>query len=390
MSKLSRNSTQPDLAQQISAVPLGLYVHFPWCVRKCPYCDFNSHEANGELPAREYVDALLRDLEQEAPTLAGRQIESVFFGGGTPSLISGREVGRVIDELVARDWLAPNAEITLEANPGAVERQYFADYVSAGVNRVSLGVQTFDETALKVLGRIHDTDDIQRAWELLVQLAVPRLNIDLMHGLPGQTPELAVADLDQALRMNPGHISWYQLTIEPNTRFYNQPPTLPDEDKLEAIEQAGRERLQADGYDQYEISAWARPGHASQHNRNYWTFGDYIGIGAGAHGKLTTESGSVRTQRTRMPEAYLRAILGGRQVNQIDTDALPFEYMLNALRLREGVPETLFTARTGLTPDALEPQLTQLRNKGLIHSDRHALTDLGWRFYNDAVGAWVN
>ena len=369
---------------------MSLYIHFPWCVRKCPYCDFNSHQAGTELPEDAYIDALLADLAQEAPWLQGRRIETLFMGGGTPSLISGRGIGRLLDDLRRRDWLADDAEITLEANPGTVERQYFADYVSAGVNRISLGVQSFNEDALTRLGRIHGRDDVLRAWELLQQLDLKRLNIDLMHGLPDQTPEQAWSDLDQALALDPGHLSWYQLTLEPNTVFYRQPPRLPDEDRLEAIETAGRQRLQEAGYDQYEISAWSRPGHASRHNTNYWTFGDYIGIGAGAHGKLTGPDGIVRTTRTRMPDDYLKAVNGGRKTQPVDTDDLPFEYMLNVLRLKDGAPEELFTQRTGLPTDTLEPQSQQLRGKGLMHPDRHALSEQGWWFYNDAVAAWVD
>ncbi|TGG90065.1 radical SAM family heme chaperone HemW [Natronospirillum operosum] len=371
-------------------IPLGLYVHLPWCVRKCPYCDFNSHEAGTDLPETTYTDALLADLEQEADWRQGRPIQSVFFGGGTPSLFSGRALGRLLDRLRQLGWLADDAEITLEANPGTVERRYFADYVSAGINRISLGVQSFDDAALTRLGRIHGRDDVFRAWDLLQSLGLKRLNIDLMHGLPEQTPDSALADLNAALTLDPGHLSWYQLTIEPNTVFYRHTPELPSEPVLEAIEDQGRARLLEAGYAQYEISAWARPGHECRHNINYWTFGDYIGIGAGAHGKLTGPAGPMRTTRTRMPDHYLQAVNGGRRQQPVQDTDLVFEYMLNVLRLRAGAPEQLFSARTGLPLDTLEPQLTQLRKKGLLHNDRHALTDLGWRFYNDAVAAWVN
>jgi oxygen-independent coproporphyrinogen-3 oxidase len=370
-------------------IPLGLYIHFPWCVRKCPYCDFNSHEAPDDIPAQAYINALIDDLKQDAFALAGRTISTVFMGGGTPSLMPGREIARLLDTVRQHYNLSPTAEITLEANPGTVERQYFADYVAAGINRFSLGAQSFQPEQLKQLGRIHQPDDIWRAVELIQQLGVTRLNIDIMYGLPEQTPETAADDLKQALACNPGHLSWYQLTLEPNTVFYNHPPQLPADDTLGAIEAVGAELLGAQGYTQYEISAWCQPGQASQHNQIYWEFGDYIGIGAGAHGKLTTAEGSIRTTRTRMPQHYLQHIHGGRKYQAIQTQALPFEFMLNALRLREGVPESLWTARTGLPMSALEPQLSSLRQRGLMHPSQLALSAQGWWFYNDVVAAFL-
>jgi len=372
-----------------AAIPLGLYIHFPWCVRKCPYCDFNSHAAPNTLPTAQYIDALIADIQQDAFALAGRPISTVFMGGGTPSLIPGREIARLLDALRQQYDLSSAAEITLEANPGTVERQYFADYVAAGVNRFSLGAQSFQPEQLHRLGRIHQPDDIHRAIELIQQLGVQRLNIDIMYGLPEQTPEAAVDDLKQALACSPGHLSWYQLTLEPNTVFYNHPPTLPSDDMLGAIEAAGAHILGNQGYAQYEISAWCQPGQASQHNQIYWEFGDYIGIGAGAHGKLTTKDGSIRTTRTRMPQHYLQHIQGGRKHQLVHPHELPFEFMLNALRLRQGVPEPLWTARTGLPLSALEPQLSTLRQRGLMHPNRLALSEQGWLFYNDVVAEFL-
>lgn len=371
------------------SIPLGLYVHFPWCVRKCPYCDFNSHTHQGQLPEQAYVSQLIADLRAELQHLPSRRISSVFFGGGTPSLISGRELGRFLDALRASGQLTDDAEITLEANPGTVERQYFADYVHAGVNRFSLGVQSFNDHALSALGRIHNGDDVYRAWDLLQDLQVPRINIDLMHGLPDQTPQGALDDLHKALALDPGHLSWYQLTIEPNTVFYRQQPTLPNEDALSEIETTGQALLAENGYTQYEISAYARAGHDCRHNQTYWTFGDYIGIGAGAHGKITTADGVMRTQRTRMPEHYLNAIDFGRKVQAVADADLPFEFMLNALRLKNGTPLALWTERTGLPASVLEPMLTEWQQKGMLRADRHALTDRGWWFYNDVAGAFI-
>ena len=369
-------------------IPLGLYVHFPWCVRKCPYCDFNSHQAPQDIPAKAYVDALLADFQQELQGLTGRKFQSVFMGGGTPSLIPGTEIARLLEHL--HEHLEPDAEITLEANPGTIERQFFADYVAAGVNRFSLGAQSFQAEQLARLGRIHQPDDIWRAIELIQQLGVQRLNIDLMYGLPGQTPASAADDLSQALSCNPGHLSWYQLTLEPNTVFYNNPPRLPDDDTLAAIETLGTQILGNQGYRQYEISAWCQPGQASRHNQVYWQFGDYVGIGAGAHGKLSTEQGSYRTTRTRVPQHYLQRILGGRQVQPIERHNLPFEFMLNALRLRAGVAEHLFYRHTGLPISALEPQLSQLRQQGLLDATTLALSERGWWFYNDVVAEFLS
>lgn len=378
-------SATPDPA----IIPLGLYVHFPWCVRKCPYCDFNSHTHDGALPQTDYVNRLVDDLTDELARVPHRPIESVFFGGGTPSLMTGEALNRFMQCLHDSGRLQDGAEVTLEANPGTVERQYFADYVRAGVNRFSLGVQSFDDAALSRLGRIHSGDDVLRAWDLLTSLDVDRINIDIMHGLPEQTPEAALADIEQALALNPGHLSWYQLTLEPNTVFYRKPPRLPDEDTLERIESRGQALLADAGYKQYEISAYARDGHACRHNQLYWTFGDYLGIGAGAHGKITTGDGIVRTSRTRMPEHYLRAIDGGRKAQAVTPDDLAFEYMLNVLRLKDGADRSVFSARTGLPADKLEPTRQQLVRKGLLEADRDQLTQRGWWFYNDAVGAFL-
>lgn len=373
--------------------PLGLYVHFPWCVRKCPYCDFNSHARSGPLPQAEYVRQLCADLDSELARLDAedqRRIDSVFIGGGTPSLIAGEHMARFLAHLEGTGRLSEQAEITLEANPGTVERRYFREYVAAGINRISLGVQSFHETHLKTLGRIHGREDIDRAWDLLTSLPLRQRNLDLMHGLPGQTPEQAAQDLEVATQMAPGHISWYQLTLEPNTEFWRHPPALPADDHLGAIEEAGREILGRAGYQQYEISAWAQPGQECAHNRLYWQFGDYLGIGAGAHGKLTTASGIRRIRRTRQPENYLQAIDFGRQSEPVEPTELPFEYMLNVLRLRDGAPASQFTERTGLPLTHIERPVQRLvQKKMLVSSERHQLTARGWWFYNDAVAEFL-
>lgn len=377
---------------------LSLYVHVPWCVRKCPYCDFNSHGIGRttELPEADYLMALLADLEEELPGVQGRTLQSVFIGGGTPSLMSPHFYGRLMDELSRHGLLGNDCEITLEANPGTVEQARFEGYRAAGINRLSLGVQSFQDTQLAALGRIHGGDEARRAVDSARRAGFDNLNLDLMHGLPGQDLDGAMADIEQALALAPEHLSWYQLTLEPNTEFHSRPPVLPEDETLWAIQDAGHERLERAGLARYEISAYARRGKASRHNLNYWRFGDYLGIGAGAHGKLSRreEEGDWRIERrwkSRQPEAYLRrrhdprGFLAGSE--PIAVEQLPLEFAMNALRLVEGVPLSLWTAHTGRSLAELEPRLEAAREKGLLMetSSRLQATSLGLLFLNDLL-----
>lgn len=367
--------------------PLSLYIHTPWCVRKCPYCDFNSHAATGKLPEQAYLQALLDDLHQDLPGLDDRPIETVFIGGGTPSLLSADFYQRLFEALRGDLRFSDTAEITLEANPGTLEQGRFEGFRAAGINRLSLGIQSFDPAQLRTLGRIHNTDDAHRAIDAAFGAGFDNINLDLMHGLPGQTPETAVADLEAALTWQTPHLSWYQLTLEPNTEFYSRPPALPDDDRLWSITEAGVTTLKAAGFEDYEVSAWCRPGMASRHNLNYWTFGDYLALGAGAHGKLTHPSGDIeRYWKTRQPEAYLKRIgsrTSGRQV--IARDDLPLEFMMNALRLKAGVDESLYTDRTGLPLQSIAAIIEQLRRDSLLQLDRLQTTDLGQRYLNSLL-----
>ncbi|WP_091991101.1 radical SAM family heme chaperone HemW [Marinobacter gudaonensis] len=367
--------------------PLSLYIHVPWCVRKCPYCDFNSHALQGELPESAYLDALLEDLDQDLALVSGRKISTVFIGGGTPSLLSGAFYQALFGRLREKLALAVDAEITLEANPGTLEAGRFEAFRKAGINRLSIGVQSFDPDHLTVLGRIHDSDSAHRAIQTARQAGFDNFNIDLMHGLPGQTPEQAVRDLEAALAYEPPHLSWYQLTLEPNTEFYSRPPSLPDDDRLWDIYQQGARFLRAHGYRDYEVSAWCRNNRASRHNLNYWTFGDYLALGAGAHGKVSFADGRIqRYWKTRQPEAYLNRI-GSRTAGtaEIEPDERPLEFLMNALRLSEGVDETLFLQRTGLPLATVGVKLDQLRKEGLLEKGRLQATDLGQRYLNSLL-----
>ncbi|WP_166269848.1 radical SAM family heme chaperone HemW [Marinobacter caseinilyticus] len=367
--------------------PLSLYLHVPWCVKKCPYCDFNSHAFTGALPERAYLDALTEDLKHDLERIQGRTIQTMFIGGGTPSLMSADFYHTLFERLHHYLRFEPDAEITLEANPGTLEEGRFEGFRAAGINRLSLGIQSFDPDNLKALGRIHDDRAAHRAIEAALNAGFDNFNLDLMHGLPGQTPEAAVADLKTAMAWQPPHLSWYQLTLEPNTEFYSRPPALPDDDRLWAIYEAGADTLQDHGLAAYEVSAWSRPGRASRHNLNYWTFGDYLALGAGAHGKLTLASGQVeRYWKTRQPDAYLNRI-GSRTAGtqEIETDDMALEFMMNALRLNEGVPEHLFTDRTGLPLHQVAAVLKGLRNDQLLHPDRLQTTDLGQRYLNSLL-----
>ncbi|HSG88363.1 MAG TPA: radical SAM family heme chaperone HemW [Pseudomonadales bacterium] len=376
--------------------PLSLYIHVPWCVRKCPYCDFNSHALRGELPEQAYADRVVADLTSELEDVAGRPIGTLFFGGGTPSLLSPATIGDILERLQARVAFAADAEITLEANPGTAEAGRFRGYRAAGVNRLSIGVQSFSDAALQRLGRIHDGDEAGRALHLARAAGFERINLDLMHGLPGQDPTAALADLEHALDLGVDHLSWYQLTIEPNTEFHSRPPLLPVEEALEDIEAAGIERLAGAGLERYEVSAWAREGEACRHNLNYWRFGDYLGLGPGAHGKLTRRGPEgleiVRTQRTRAPGDWLGAGDGAprRMVSAVAPAERRVEFMLNVLRLSAGVDEALFEARTGLPLAAISETLAALRAEGLMRAHDIALTPLGSRFLDRVVGRFLD
>lgn len=370
--------------------PLALYVHFPWCVRKCPYCDFNSYTLRGELDEAAYVAALRADLEAQSRDAGDRELISVFLGGGTPSLFSARAIAEVLEALRARLRIAAGLEVTLEANPGTIERGRFAEYRAAGVTRVSLGAQSFSAAALEALGRIHSPEDTRRAAEELHAAGLKNFNLDLMYGLPGQDALGALQDLEAALALAPAHLSHYQLTLEAGTPFAARPPELPEEEPIEQMLLACRERLAAAGFQQYEVSAYARAGLQCRHNLNYWRFGDYLGVGAGAHGKLTrAESAEVlRSAQAREPRRYLAsAAQGAAGRRTVPAAQLPFEFMLNALRLREGFEPPLFCRRTGLDWAAVAGPIETLIERGLIERDgpRIRASGLGWRFLNDVL-----
>jgi oxygen-independent coproporphyrinogen-3 oxidase len=369
--------------------PLSLYIHVPWCVRKCPYCDFNSHEARGELPEAQYLDALIADLDQALPLIWGRRVYTIFFGGGTPSLLSAGAIDAILSAVRARVPLAMDAEITLEANPGTFEAEKFAAFRAAGVNRLSIGIQSFDAPHLKALGRIHDADQAHRAVAI-ARANFDNFNLDLMYALPGQTPAQAAADLDTALAYAPPHLSLYHLTIEPNTYFHRYPPAVPDDDTASEMQDAAAAALSAAGYDHYETSAYAQPGRRSRHNLNYWTFGDYLGIGAGAHSKLSFPDRIVRQARYRQPREYMERALAGAaaQTDQpVAAADIPFEFMMNALRLNEGFATTLFEERAGVPLTSVLASLDEAERRGLIERDhlRIAPTELGRRFLNDLL-----
>ncbi len=369
--------------------PLALYVHIPWCVRKCPYCDFNSHQVRGELPEREYVAALLRDLEGSLPDVWGRRVVSIFFGGGTPSLFSAQSIDALLSALRARLPLAADCEITLEANPGTFEAEKFRGYRAAGVNRLSIGIQSFNPQHLLALGRIHDETEARRAIEI-AQHSFDNINLDLMVALPKQTPEEAAADVEAALGAGTAHLSFYHLTLEPNTLFHRHPPPLPDDDTAAAMQDRVAERLAQAGYRHYEISAYAKPGRECRHNLNYWRFGDYLGIGAGAHSKISFPGRVVRSVRFKQPKEYLQRAATGAAVqesHEVGRADLVFEFMLNALRLSEGFPVGSFAERTGLQIAVAEKPLREAEARGLIARDHERIrpTELGLRFLNDLL-----
>lgn len=382
------------------APPLALYVHIPWCVRKCPYCDFNSHTAPSGLPEADYVQALMADLDQDlrdyAAALAGRPVVSVFFGGGTPSLFAPASIAAILDGAQARLAFADGAEITLETNPGTVEHGRFEDYRRAGVNRLSFGVQSFDDAKLKRLGRIHSSAEVVQAVKLARSAGYDNFNLDLMYALPEQNLAQALHDVEQALALQPRHISHYQLTLEPNTAFASNPPPLPDDDLAWDMQEACQQRLAAAGFDHYETSAYARPGSLSTHNVNYWQFGDYLGIGAGAHAKLSDAgSGQIRRRwKIRAPKAYLAHAGSARGIGDdaaIAAAQLPFEFMLNALRLEHGYDRALFAERTGLAETQIAAALQQAQARGWLQQEPQRIqpTELGKRFLNDVIGLFL-
>jgi len=376
--------------------PLSLYIHLPWCVRKCPYCDFNSHKAGDAAPKERYIKALLSDLAAEAGRAGNRPVETVFLGGGTPSLFTPSEIQKLLKGVRALFPLGETAEVTMEANPGTVECGSPTGYRDAGVNRLSIGAQSFDDELLSKLGRIHSSADITRAVREAQDSGFENINIDLMHGLPDQTVELALADLRSAIELEPAHISWYQLTLEPNTVFYARPPAnLPDDDLACEIQDQGQALLAEQGYEQYEVSAYARNGQHCQHNLNYWLFGDYLAAGAGAHGKLTSAAGVHRYQKPANPLQYMiaqEAAATETGLMVLSRADLMLEFMLNALRLNDGFAEELFVARTGLPISELERATAEVRQKGLLERNEEGIwrpTDLGRRFLNDLQSEFI-
>ncbi|MCJ7814493.1 MAG: radical SAM family heme chaperone HemW [Xanthomonadales bacterium] len=370
--------------------PLSLSVHLPWCVRKCPYCDFNSHAVREEMPGDEYVQALLRDLEEELPLVWGRPVHSIFFGGGTPSLFNARQIETLLTGFRTLLQVSPEAEITLEANPGTIEHDSFSAYHEAGVNRVSLGVQSFDDGRLEEIGRIHGRAEVEQAVSAIHRSGISNFNIDLMFALPGQSPEGALQDVRAALACEPTHISHYQLTIEPNTAFHASPPVLPDEDSAWEMQEICGNKLSQEGFEQYEISAWSRPGFQCRHNLNYWRYGDFLGIGAGAHGKITlpSEQTARRRVRQRHPKSWMKDVWEGHGV--IEDRALGpgervFEFFLNQLRLRDGVLKSQLQPRTGVAWSEVSDRVQTAVDKGLLRDENGVLspTALGWRFTNE-------
>ncbi|MEM6818280.1 MAG: radical SAM family heme chaperone HemW [Pseudomonadota bacterium] len=371
-------------------IPLSVYIHWPWCLAKCPYCDFNSHRAPAQATraaSREaYVQALLEDLSSQQALVQGRIAHSVFLGGGTPSLFTPDEVGWVLQALMNSVAFEPHTEVTMEVNPGALEHGSLAEYRAVGVNRVSIGAQSFDAATLKRLGRLHSPRETRNAVQQARAAGFTRINLDLMHGLPGQDLGAALIDVDAALALDVDHISYYQLTLEPNTRFHAFPPQLPEESVLEDIAVSGAARLTAAGFEQYEVSAWARPAQACRHNLNYWLFGDYLALGAGAHGKLSFPDGTYRYARAAHPRGYMDVASRPPELQALDDSAISFEFMLNALRLNDGFSSDVFEQRTGRAFELIRPRIESAVGKGLMVSDetgRWSTTPLGKRFLND-------
>ncbi len=376
------------MALDAARVPLSLYVHLPWCVRKCPYCDFNSHALRDSLPEQAYRTSLLADLESELSMARERPVVSIFFGGGTPSLVSPHTIGAVIDLVAHRGMLAADAEITLEANPGASDRARFGGYRDAGVNRLSIGAQSFNNRLLHQIGRIHDARQARSAVEGARDAGFDDINIDLMFGLPGQNRADAAADVEAAIALAPSHLSYYQLTLEPNTLFHAKPPPLPDEDEIHAMHEYGLARVRAGGWFRYEVSAFARSGRECRHNRNYWEFGDYLAVGAGAHGKLSADGRVTRFTKPRHPRDYMARTAPFRSSeSSVEGEDLVFEFLLNALRLREGFTLSLFEARTGIDRAVLEARLAPLAGSRLLRvaGERVRCTDRGYAYLNEIL-----
>jgi oxygen-independent coproporphyrinogen-3 oxidase len=385
---------QPGALNLAALPPLSLYIHWPWCVRKCPYCDFNSHESKEAIPEQAYLDALRADLEQSLPLIWGRKIHTVFIGGGTPSLISAAGLDRVMSDLRTLLPLDLDAEITMEANPGTFEAEKFKAFRASGINRLSIGIQSFNSRHLQALGRIHDAHEAIKAVEI-AQANFDNFNLDLMYALPGQTLAEAQADIDMALGFAPPHLSLYHLTMEPNTVFAKYPPVLPSDDESADIQDMIAERTAAAGYDHYEVSAYAKPGHRARHNLNYWQFGDYLGIGAGAHSKLSFPHRVLRQARFKQPQSFMEAAGKGNAVaeeHEISRADLGFEFMLNGLRLTQGFDPNLFGERTGMPINAIENALNEAEAKGLIYRDFRVIrpTELGQRFLNDLQEMFLN
>jgi len=375
--------------------PLSLYIHVPWCIRKCPYCDFNSHQAGSDIPEAAYIAALLNDLDQDLHAVQGREIHSIFFGGGTPSLLSAEAYAQLFAGLKQRLVFAADIEITLEANPGTFEAEKFAAYRKTGINRLSVGIQSFHPEHLKALGRVHDRDQALRAIEMIRTAGFDNFNLDLMHGLPGQTEEQALDDVKTALSFKPPHLSWYQLTIEPNTEFYKYPPKLPEEETLWEIQDAGHALLESAGFQHYEISAYSQQGKQARHNVNYWQFGDYLGIGAGAHGKVTLAGPEgmtiLRTWKTRLPKDYLNSekiFLAGTE--KVDGEDAGLECMMNALRLHQGITQQDFVARTGVSLSSIDTPIAEARRKGLLEPEGDLrATPLGRQYLNELLALFL-
>lgn len=369
-----------------SKIPLSLYIHIPWCVRKCPYCDFNSHTASGNLPENAYIDELMRDIDYYLPFLSGRKLTSIFFGGGTPSLFSPSSIQAILKGVRDRIEFESEIEITLEANPGTIDQQYFSEYRVAGINRLSLGVQSLNNEKLKVLGRIHDSQQALTAIEVAKAAGFNNFNLDIMYALPNQTIEDSLQDIEQAIALAPTHFSWYQLTIEPNTVFYRYPPTLPNDDYIWEMQIAGQRLLKSKGYEQYEVSAYSLPNKQCKHNRNYWEFGDYLGIGAGAHSKITTNAGIYRFAQVRMPKDYLSRT-NCKEPLLVSNKDLTFEFMLNALRLNDGVPASYFEDRTGLAVEKIAAKLNAARADQLLTAEENRIcaSDKGAKFLNNLI-----
>jgi len=373
--------------------PLSLYIHIPWCIKKCPYCDFNSHAVTGDLPEQAYIAALLADLDRDIKYVQGRPLESIFFGGGTPSLLSVTGIDTILRGVAQRINFSDSIEITLEANPGTFERDKFAGFRHTGINRLSVGVQSFNPTRLKQLGRIHSTAEAIQAIVQAKESGFDNINIDLMHGLPRQSTAQALDDLQTAISQNPAHISWYQLTIEPNTEFYSNPPRLPNDDQLHRIEQHGLELLAQHDYQQYEVSAYSKTGRESRHNLNYWRFGDYLGIGAGAHGKITLleEQRIIRTRKSRQPKNYLNTATHlAMPPDTIPSTSIPGEFMMNALRLNQGFAPELFEQNSGLPLSRILPLLLQAQQDGLLEvNDQIITTRKGRLFLNNLLERFI-